>query len=91
MFCFYVLSLFKNWDTIQEGTLYKGGGTLFKEIYARYLIPDMTFEGRSRQDTILRIEAVWAGLAFLSCRYIAAQKTIVGSQFHAYFCNSLIK
>ena len=36
MFLFYVLSIFKKGDTIQGGTLFKGGHYMYKEI--RYLI-----------------------------------------------------
>ena len=41
MFLFYVLSFFKNGDTNKRGTLFKGGGELFKEIW--YLYDQTTF------------------------------------------------
>ena len=53
MFLFYVLSFFKKWDTIQGGTLFKGGHYLRK--YGKYMnqiLPDFDLFESTKVDIL---------------------------------------
>ena len=80
MFLFYVLSFFKKGDTIQGGTLFKGGhylrkyGTCFLK-YWRHLVDSSFEQGTTHKQFLLIFTNLWPPLLLLLSLNIASSYT----------------